>query len=96
VRLQKQEGWMHGSALTKKKIVLKPTAQDMEQMAAEPDSIALAGKGIFNADSEKGYRQKYTTANYAAVDAMEKIVIAPKQMAAFIQQGELTPQGGAQ
>jgi len=90
------EGWMHTSALTKKKIVLKPTEKDMQKMAADPDAVALAGKGVFGPESEQGYKKKYSHANYAVVDNMEKIVVSQKQIVAFIQQGELAPQGGVE
>ena len=42
------EGWIHTSALTKKKIILTAGANDVQKVASS-DEVALAGKG-FNAD----------------------------------------------
>ncbi len=88
------EGWMHASALTKKKILLKPGAEDIKR-AATSDEVSLAGKG-FNADVEEEFKEKNPGANYAAVDSMEKIVVSQQQMREFIHKGGITPEGGVQ
>ena len=91
VRLQGQaiEGWLHRSALTTKKIVLRAGDQDVRQ-AASNDEVALAGKG-FTPEVEAGYRQKNPGLNYAQVDQIETFRVNPGQLAAFIQEGGLTP-----
>ncbi len=88
------KGWMHVSALTKKRIVINPDAADVER-AASGSELALAGKG-FNNEVEKKYRAKHTDVDYAWVDRMEKMVVSPKNIKRFVQDGGLTPQGGAQ
>ena len=87
------EGWMHSSAITSKKIVLKAGAQNVEQ-AASSDEIALAGKG-FNADVEREFKAKNKDVNYAWIDQMEKIVVSQAQMQEFVKAGALSPEGGA-
>ena len=86
------EGWMHSSALTKKKILLNPNAKDIEQ-AASSDEVALAGKG-FNEEVEKNFKEGNSEVNYAAVDEMEKIIISQQQMEQFLTKGAVSPEGG--
>ena len=88
------QGWMHSSAITSKKIVMKAGAQNVEQ-AASSDEIALAGKG-FNADVEREFKAKNKDVNYAWIDQMEKIVVSQAQMQEFMEAGSLSPEGGVQ
>lgn len=88
------EGWMHSTALTKKKILLNPSASDISQ-AASSDEIALAGKG-FNAQVEEEFKARNSQVNYTPINDMETIVISHTQMRQFLQQGEVTPEGGQQ
>jgi hypothetical protein len=86
------EGWMHSSALTHKKIVLKPGASDVEKTASG-DEVALAGKG-FNEEVEKNYRTGNKNLDYEGVDKMEKIVVSQPEIEKFLNEGGLTPEGG--
>lgn len=86
-------GWIHSSALTTKKIVLQTGEQ--AQTAASTDELALAGKG-FNSDVEAQFKAQNRTANFAAVDRMETIVIPPAKLADFLREGGVSPKGGAQ
>lgn len=88
------EGWMHNSALSDKKIVVKAGAQNVDQTASS-DEVALAGKG-FNADVEKEFKAKHKEVNYAYIDQMEKLVVPQAQMQQFVKAGALVPEGGAQ
>lgn len=88
-----RQGWMHSSAITTKKIVLKAGAKNVEQTASS-DEIALAGKG-FNADVEREFKAKRKDANFAWIDQMEKIVVSQAQMQEFVEFGDLSPEGGA-
>ncbi len=92
LRSGKGEGWVNLSALTKKTIVLK--AGDNVAQSATSGEVALAGKG-FNQDVENRYREE-EHADYTWVDRMAKFVVTPEQEAAFLKQGGVTPQGGAQ
>ena len=86
-------GWMHASALTKKKIVLNPGDIDVEE-AASNNEIALAGKG-FNNEVEKDFKAKNKNLNYAKVDKMEKIVVSQDKIQRFLKTGGLSPEGGS-
>ncbi|MBT3176269.1 MAG: SH3 domain-containing protein [Desulfobacula sp.] len=86
-------GWMHSSALTVKKIILKPGEKDVK-LAANSDEYALAGKG-FNKDVEKEYKKKNPNLNFAWVDKMESFKVSSRQIQQFQRKGKLVPQGGA-
>jgi uncharacterized protein YgiM (DUF1202 family) len=79
-------GWVNESALTAKKVVLSSGSGTAGQDASSGE-VALAGKG-FNSQIEAENRQD-TTFDYATVDRMEKIVVAPEAVSAFLQQGDL-------
>jgi len=86
-------GWLNQSALTAKKVVLSSGSETAGQNASSGE-VALAGKG-FNSQIEAENRQD-NTFDYVTVDRMEKIVVAPESVSAFLQQGELAAaKGGA-
>ena len=85
-------GWIHMSALTRKKIVLRSGQTDAQQ-TADSDEIALAGKG-FNEQVEGEFKAQNPAIDYTWIDKMENIVISRKQMLEFIQEGDLNPTGG--
>jgi uncharacterized protein YraI len=87
-----QKGWIHSSALTAKYISVGGGGKDA-QMKASGKEVALAGKG-FNAEVEAQYRGGHRNVNYAAVDRMELIIIAPQQMTDFLDRGEVKPGAG--
>lgn len=67
IKSDKLAGWMHASALTTRRIVLKKGSASAGASASE---LALAGKG-FNAKVEASYRRSGKGA-YEWVDKMEK------------------------
>jgi uncharacterized protein YgiM (DUF1202 family) len=83
-------GWINQSALTAKKVVLSSGSETAGQNASSGE-VALAGKG-FNSQIEAENRQD-NTYDYATVDRMEKIAVAPEAVSAFLQQGELAAAG---
>jgi uncharacterized protein YgiM (DUF1202 family) len=85
------DGWMHSSALSMKKIVLKPGASDVQQ-AASSDEITLAGKG-FNQRVENDFISRNPQIDFTWINKMEKTVIPQNQILAFIKEGQLTPKG---
>lgn len=87
----KTGGWMHSSALSLKKIVLKPGAADVEQ-AASSDEITLAGKG-FNQQVENDFKSKNPQVDFMWINRMEKITVTQKQIQTFIKEGQLSPKG---
>jgi len=87
------EGWMHTSALTEKKLALSAGQAD-RAAAASGQEIALAGKG-FNAQVEGEFKARNGQLDFAWVDRMETFSVAPEQMARFLQEGQVIPEGGA-
>ncbi len=87
-----QQGWMHKASLSKKKIVM--TAGGAGATGASSDELALAGKG-FNSDVEAQFKKQNPSVNFAAVDRMAKIKIAPQEMQQFLTAGSVKPAGGA-
>jgi hypothetical protein len=79
-------GWVSGSALSEKRIVLKSGAGDVSSTASSSE-VALAGKG-FNEQVEAQYRSD-TNLDYAWIDRMEDIAYPPDELIAFLAEGEL-------
>ncbi|HAK96764.1 MAG TPA: SH3 domain-containing protein [Planctomycetes bacterium] len=89
-----QRGWVHGSALTEKKIAMASGSRDA-QTGASSDELALASKG-FNSDVEADFKAKHRNVDFTWVDRMEKWKAAPEAMQAFLKDGGLKPaEGGA-
>lgn len=86
------EGWIHTSALTEKRVVLKSGDANVAT-GASGEELALAGKG-FNAEVEQAYRADNPQADYAWVDRMEAVVIDASEAGAFLAAGDVTPKGG--
>lgn len=89
-----KQGWLHNSALSQKRIVMQ-AGNGGANAGATGEEVALAGKG-FNADVEKQYRSQNQSLNFAAVDRLEAVRVAPRVMQEFVQKGELKAAGGAQ
>jgi SH3-like domain-containing protein len=86
-------GWMHTSALSEKRIVLKAGGRDA-QVAASGGELALAGKG-FNADVEAEFKARNRNIDFSWIDRMQAMKVPPQRIAAFLQEGGLVPaQGG--
>lgn len=87
-------GWIHGSALSEKAIVLKSGQTDVSGQASGQE-IVLAGKG-FSEQVEKAYRSDNPAANYAWVDRMESWTVPVAELEGFARAGGLGPrEGGA-
>jgi SH3-like domain-containing protein len=87
-----QTGWVHSSALTKKKVVMKGGDQTA-QTGASGDELALAGKG-FNSDVEADFKARNKNIDFTWVDKMEKIKVAPSAMQQFVKDGGVQPVEG--
>ncbi|RKX72926.1 MAG: SH3 domain-containing protein [Spirochaetes bacterium] len=85
------EGWVHLSALTKKRIVLKAGEAEVSE-AATSEEVALAGKG-FNKEVENEYKKKHNL-DYTWVDRMEEIEFPPDRLISFLKEGEVPVEGG--
>jgi uncharacterized protein YgiM (DUF1202 family) len=82
-------GWIHQSALTPKKVVMKAGTQDV-QKAASGEELALAGKG-FNSDVEADFKSKNKDIDFTWIDRMEKIRVTPQDMNDFLAEGQVRP-----
>jgi uncharacterized protein YgiM (DUF1202 family) len=76
-------GWVPSGDLSTRRIVVSGTSA-----SATADELALAGKG-FSAEVEKEYRQS-SSADYAAIDAMEAQTVSGQDLYQFLQEGHLT------
>lgn len=92
VSARNMEGWLHNSALTSKKIILKPGAADVDQFAGS-DELALAGKGFSN-QVEGEFKSRNPQLDYAWINRMEQVVVSQAQMEQFLKDGLLSPPGG--
>lgn len=86
-------GWIHASALTTADLGLKSGSGGAPSSVTEQE-MALAGKG-FNAQVEKQYRGA-NGGDYAGVDRMERQGLPTERLMAFLKQGGISPEGGAQ
>lgn len=91
VRAGGRSGWMHQSALTRKRIAMNAGQRDA-QVAASGSELALAGKG-FNSDVEAQFKANNRNVDFSWVDRMEKIKVSAVEAAAFLRVGGLS--GGA-
>lgn len=88
VSARDHEGWIHESALTRKRIVLAAGDEDVGPAAAR-DEIALAGKG-FSAEVEREYRVQHRELNFPQVDRMEREWDLPvDRIMRFLREGGL-------
>lgn len=81
------QGWMHGSALSAKRIVLQAGADDV-QRAATTGEIALAGKG-FNQQVEDQYRSRNRSIDFTWIDRMQQSGVSMTQLKRFAEEGQL-------
>lgn len=87
---RKLQGWMHTSALTTKRVVLKAGQADV-QTGATRDEIALAGKG-FNEQVEAAFKKENKNLDYTWLNRMEGLKVSPEQIQSFLDRGNLVPQ----
>ncbi|KHK00844.1 SH3 domain-containing protein [Desulfovibrio sp. TomC] len=85
-------GWMHKTALSTEKLALAGGQAAPGSVSGK--EMALAGKG-FSAEVEADYKRSHG-GNFAAVDAMERAHYDAAALLAFLSQGDVKPQGGAQ
>jgi SH3-like domain-containing protein len=88
----KARGWMHSSALSEKRIVLKAGKKEAE-LAASSGELALAGKG-FNADVEAEFKTRNKGIDFTWIDRMQNMTVPPDKIHAFVQEGKLIPAEG--
>jgi len=86
VRIVGHTGWLHESALTTRRMVLRAGGEEAEA-AATSEELALAGRG-FNRDVERAYRQEERL-DYHWVDRMEKMRVSEQDKIRFLEEGGL-------
>jgi SH3-like domain-containing protein len=87
-----QKGWIHKSALTKKRLKLA-SGEKNASTAVSTDEQALAGKG-FNSDVEAKFKKDNAEIDFTWVDKMEKIKVPPKKIKKFLKDGDIKPLEG--
>lgn len=85
------DGYVHASAVTAKKVKV---SGDSVGGGASAEEVTLAGKG-FNAQVEKSYA-KNASADFSAVNAMERRAASEAAVLQFMRDGGLIPAGDAQ
>jgi len=90
------QGWMHTSALTTKRIILK-AGQTNVKSGTTQDELSLAGKG-FNDQVEASFIKQNKNLDYTWINRMETFEVPPEFMNVFLVQGSvgLYSAGGAQ
>jgi hypothetical protein len=84
------QGWVHNSSVGAAGKSAPGASTAVASSKVSDEDVALAGKG-FNAQVEGDYKKKNPNLNFAAVDALEKINVADKDAADFMQAGHLSP-----
>lgn len=82
-----QSGWMHESALSRKRIVLKAGSEDVSRTASG-EELALAGKG-FNSKVEADFRDKNQNIDFTWIDRMETYRTPDGEIVRFLREGGL-------
>ena len=89
------KGWIHSSALTKKKLVFKGGGDEVDSSVTS-DEMAQAGKG-FNSDVEAEFKARNKDIDFSWIDKMGKIKISDKILRTFLKTGGIkATEGGAQ
>jgi hypothetical protein len=84
------DGWLHESAVTTRKVAASSGSASGGKV--DDRDVANAAKG-FNPQVESEYRKKNPTANFAAVDRMEKLDADEAAVASFVRDGRIQPRG---
>lgn len=83
-----QQGFIHASSVTDRKVVLKAKELDQNLINSDPSEVVVAGKG-FSADLERLLASQQPQMNYAAVDSMQSERVSEGELINFMRQGEL-------
>ena len=84
------DGWLHETSVTAKKVAVSAAGPDGGTV--DERDVANASKG-FTPQVESAYRQKNPTANFAAVDRMEKLEVSDSAVQAFVAAGNIKQRG---
>jgi uncharacterized protein YgiM (DUF1202 family) len=87
-------GWIHQTALTKKRIVLSAGSADVGK-GVSGEELALAGKG-FNSEVEAEFKAENQNIDFTWVDRMETFRVTPDEAIAFLTAGQVAPAPGGE
>lgn len=79
-------GYVHVSAVSDRKVVIKGSANYFKEQNS--DDVVIAGKG-FSKEVEKDLASNNSELDFKAVDRMEQIRVSEKDLASFINSGKL-------
>jgi hypothetical protein len=90
VRFEEDEGCIHKSAITEKKIKIKRSVSEKSEPSGgtSHEEVALAGKG-FNPAVEEQYKLQNPEMDFAAIDDIEGYTVSQESLAEFIEEGGL-------
>ncbi|SDB25204.1 SH3 domain-containing protein [Desulfonatronum thiosulfatophilum] len=80
-------GWIHGSALSPRRIVLQAGDEEVRR-AATTGEIALAGKG-FNQEVEREFRTQNRDVDFSVIDRMQSTEVPIPRVQQFAREGQL-------
>ena len=80
-------GWIHGSALSPRRIVIQAGDADVRR-AATTGEIALAGKG-FNQEVEREFRTQNRDVDFSVIDRMQSTEVPISRVQQFAREGQL-------
>lgn len=84
-----EEGWLHQSALTATRLVLKAGERSMSGRSGGAE-VTLAGKG-YSAETERDFQKDHQQLDFAALDRLDEQRPADEEVARFITEGQLRP-----
>jgi hypothetical protein len=84
------DGWLHETSVTAKKVAVSSAGSAGGKV--DDRDVANASKG-FNPQVESAYRKKNPTANFAAVDRMEKLEANDSAVQTFVAEGNIKQRG---
>ena len=84
------DGWLHETSVTAKRVAVSSAGPDDGKV--DERDVANASKG-FNPQVESAYRKKNPTANFAAVDRMEKLEANDSAVQSFVAEGNIKQRG---
>jgi hypothetical protein len=87
VRLDSNEGYVHVSAVTKRRVVLGSASVGAGDKV-DPNTVVMAGKG-FNSQVEKSYASSKGL-DFKSVDEVEQYKVDSSEGAAFVKSGKLS------
>lgn len=90
VRAGGKEGYLHESAVSSRQVKLR--SDGIAGKGAQQSEVALAGKG-FSPEVEKRFASERPSANFSAVDSMERLATPRAEVAKFIKDGRLGGEG---